>query len=87
MTIDESGVPDTVGTDTGVDTRSHDKRRLHELGYAQELDRSMSGFSNFAVSFIEVAGVGPQVVHRTEGPGEARGAGRHRGRPGVGVTA
>jgi amino acid permease (GABA permease) len=55
MTIDESGVPDTVGTDTGVDTRSHDKRRLHELGYAQELDRSMSGFSNFAVSFTIIS--------------------------------
>lgn len=31
--------------------RSPDEQRLHELGYAQELDRSMSGFSNFAVSF------------------------------------
>ena len=28
-----------------------DERRLHEMGYAQELVRSMSGFSNFAVSF------------------------------------
>src|SRR5882757_575802 len=28
-----------------------DVRRLHELGYAQELRRGMSGFSNFAVSF------------------------------------
>ena len=28
-----------------------DTRRLHELGYAQELDRKMGGFSNFAVSF------------------------------------
>src|SRR5882757_9370295 len=30
---------------------SDDVRRLHELGYAQELRRGMSGFSNFAVSF------------------------------------
>jgi amino acid transporter len=30
---------------------SDDERRLHELGYAQELHRGMSGFSNFAVSF------------------------------------
>ena len=28
-----------------------DEQRLHEMGYAQELARSMSGFSNFAVSF------------------------------------
>jgi amino acid permease (GABA permease) len=31
--------------------RSADEQRLHELGYTQELARSMSGFSNFAVSF------------------------------------
>ena len=28
-----------------------DTRRLHELGYAQELNRKMGGFSNFAISF------------------------------------
>ncbi len=28
-----------------------DRDRLHELGYAQELDRGMSTFSNFAISF------------------------------------
>ena len=33
----------------------HDQRRLHELGYAQELLRSMSGFSNFAVSFTIIS--------------------------------
>ncbi len=30
---------------------SDDERRLAELGYKQELDRSWSGFSNFAISF------------------------------------
>jgi len=30
---------------------SDDDRRLAELGYKQELDRSWSGFSNFAISF------------------------------------
>ncbi|MBM4790678.1 amino acid permease [Streptomyces sioyaensis] len=30
---------------------SSDEERLHQLGYAQELARSMSAFSNFAVSF------------------------------------
>jgi amino acid permease (GABA permease) len=33
----------------------HDEQRLHELGYAQELARRMSGFSNFAVSFTIIS--------------------------------
>src|ERR1700726_580311 len=32
-----------------------DEQRLHELGYAQELLRRMSGFSNFAVSFTIIS--------------------------------
>src|SRR4051812_9771687 len=32
-----------------------DEQRLHELGYAQELARSMSAFSNFAVSFTIIS--------------------------------
>ncbi|HEY0641083.1 MAG TPA: amino acid permease [Pseudonocardiaceae bacterium] len=32
-----------------------DTRRLHEMGYAQELARTMSGFSNFAVSFTIIS--------------------------------
>ncbi len=32
-----------------------DTQRLHELGYAQELSRSMSGFSNFAISFTIIS--------------------------------
>lgn len=31
--------------------RSEDKKILHNMGYAQELSRSMSKFSNFAISF------------------------------------
>ena len=38
-----------------VQTASDDERRLHELGYAQELRRRMSGFSNFAVSFTIIS--------------------------------
>ncbi len=30
---------------------SDDKKMLHKMGYAQELSRSMSSFSNFAISF------------------------------------
>src|SRR5579864_8506441 len=36
-------------------TATDDERRLHELGYAQELRRRMSGFSNFAVSFTIIS--------------------------------
>lgn len=32
-------------------SQAHDKQVLHKLGYAQELARRMSGFSNFAISF------------------------------------
>ena len=43
-----------------VDRKGHhgpgsDEHRLHELGYAQELRRKMSGFSNFAVSFTIIS--------------------------------
>jgi amino acid transporter len=34
-----------------VSTLNEDERRLAELGYKQELHRSWSGFSNFAISF------------------------------------
>jgi amino acid permease (GABA permease) len=41
-------------TATG-DTAQSDVQRLHELGYAQELLRRMSGFSNFAISFTIIS--------------------------------
>ena len=34
---------------------STDEEELHRLGYAQELRRRMSGFSNFAVSFTIIS--------------------------------
>ncbi len=34
-----------------TDIRDDDVRVLHSMGYAQELSRRMSGFSNFAISF------------------------------------
>ncbi|RLK54154.1 amino acid permease [Actinokineospora cianjurensis] len=37
------------------DTPDSDEARLHSLGYAQELRRSLSGFSNFAVSFTIIS--------------------------------
>jgi amino acid transporter len=38
----------TIGEDVTID---EDRAVLHGLGYAQELDRGMSWFSNFAISF------------------------------------
>src|ERR671924_108546 len=41
-----------AGTDHDV---HHDIRRLAELGYAQELARAWSGFTNFAISFTIIS--------------------------------
>src|SRR5712692_12025999 len=38
-----------------VPAADEDERRLHRMGYAQELRRRMSGFSNFAVSFTIIS--------------------------------
>jgi len=43
---------DDIAAATGAES---DEQRLHELGYAQELMRRMSGFSNFAVSFTIIS--------------------------------
>src|SRR5579863_6421726 len=51
--------PEGGGTVAAEDTTAAqvdgDQQRLHELGYAQELRRNMSGFSNFAVSFTIIS--------------------------------
>src|SRR3954464_14783781 len=39
----------------GPARQDSDTSRLHQLGYAQELRRNMSGFSNFAVSFTIIS--------------------------------
>ena len=46
MAADETTAPAVI---------SADQQRLHELGYAQELRRHMSGFTNFAVSFTIIS--------------------------------
>ena len=46
MSADETTAPAVI---------TDDQQRLHELGYAQELRRHMSGFSNFAVSFTIIS--------------------------------
>jgi amino acid permease (GABA permease) len=39
----------------GAEQEDADTARLHQLGYAQELSRNMSAFSNFAVSFTIIS--------------------------------
>ena len=62
MAIDDNaGVSEATGSEDvaievdGSGRARDDRLRLHELGYAQELRRSMSGFSNFAVSFTIIS--------------------------------
>jgi amino acid permease (GABA permease) len=45
----------SVNDQTVPEALDADQKRLHELGYAQELRRRMSGFSNFAVSFTIIS--------------------------------
>jgi amino acid permease (GABA permease) len=46
VAVNEQAVPTPLGSD---------EETLHQLGYAQELRRRMSGFSNFAVSFTIIS--------------------------------
>src|SRR3954449_1541439 len=50
-----ASVPSPRTPAPGSAVLSDDERRLHQLGYAQELRRNMSGFSNFAVSFTIIS--------------------------------
>src|SRR6476469_6342670 len=43
------------GASPGTGASKSDVDRLHELGYAQELKRGMSGFTHFAVSFTIIS--------------------------------
>jgi amino acid permease (GABA permease) len=45
----------SVNEHTAPVPMTDDEQRLHEMGYAQELRRRMSGFSNFAVSFTIIS--------------------------------
>ena len=52
----DEAASNTAAASTGTTAgRKSDTERLHELGYAQELKRGMSGFSNFAVSFTIIS--------------------------------
>ena len=52
MSLEQAGVSKEVAQETQAEAvHAADVRELHSLGYAQELSRRMSGFSNFAISF------------------------------------
>ncbi len=57
MTVadDMQGTGAPVATPPPTRSVDEDTSRLHELGYAQELSRKMSGFSNFAISFTIIS--------------------------------
>ena len=54
MAVNEDAAPSGDGV-LARSSATSDQQRLHELGYAQELLRSMGGFSNFAVSFTIIS--------------------------------
>lgn len=49
------GVMMMAGKLSREEQKKRDLKRLHELGYKQELARSMSGFTNFAISFTIIS--------------------------------
>src|SRR5215203_1203710 len=52
MSLEQAGVSMEVAQSVQEDAvYDADVKELHSLGYAQELSRRMSGFSNFAISF------------------------------------
>src|SRR3954466_8584537 len=55
MSSDEPSLDEPGISADGPARQDSDTSRLHQLGYAQELARHMSGFSNFAVSFTIIS--------------------------------
>ena len=51
-----AGAPHDVGTDAALNSgAAGDAEYLRKLGYTQELDRALGGFSSFAVQFSSIA--------------------------------
>jgi amino acid transporter len=55
--VSRPAVPEGTATPpvTGDETATEDERRLGELGYKQELSRTWSAFTNFAISFTIIS--------------------------------
>src|SRR5258708_9615112 len=70
----------SVTKDHGVDI-TEDVKILHSMGYAQELSRRMSGFSNFAISFSIICILAGGITSFQLGFSAARGASLGIGSP------
>src|SRR6267154_6200494 len=55
--------------------KSEDVKILHSMGYAQELARRMSGFSNFAISFSIICILSGGINSFAQATGSVGGAG------------
>src|SRR5215212_10125727 len=75
MSLEQAGVSKEVaqGVQEGV-VHDADVKELHGLGYAQELSRRMSGFSNFAISFAIICIVAGGITAFGVGLSAAGGA-------------
>jgi amino acid transporter len=75
MTLEQAGVSKEVaqGVQEGA-IHDADVHELHQLGYAQELLRRMSGFSNFAISFAIICIVAGGITAFGTGLSAAGGA-------------
>ena len=56
-------------------TQHEDVKVLHSMGYAQELSRRMSGFSNFAISFSIICTLSGGINSFAQATGSVGGAG------------
>ena len=75
MSLEQAGVSKEVaqGVQEGA-IHDADVKELHGLGYAQELSRRMSGFSNFAISFAIICIVAGGITAFGTGLSAAGGA-------------
>jgi amino acid transporter len=75
MSLEQAGVSKEVaqGVQEGA-VHDADVKELHSLGYAQELSRRMSGFSNFAISFAIICIVAGGITAFGTGLSAAGGA-------------
>ena len=75
MSLEQAGVSKEVAQETQAEAvHAADVKELHSLGYAQELSRRMSGFSNFAISFAIICIVAGGITAFGAGFSAAGGA-------------
>jgi len=75
MSLEQAGVSKEVAQDAQAEAvHAADIKELHSLGYAQELSRRMSGFSNFAISFAIICIVAGGITAFGNGLSAAGGA-------------